>query len=93
MTTEQIEKTLGISLPIAFEAMEQGMFYVSKGTILYCDKPKLIGNISYTHYLDGSWSQKAHSYSFIVNKKGLCVLTFQYGKTWALTKKELEEGK
>lgn len=89
MTAEQIEKTLGISLDIAFEAMSQGIFYVSKGAILHCDKPKLIANITYSHYPDGSWSQEANSYSFIVNNKGLCIFTFQYGKTWALTKEEL----
>ena len=74
---EDIEEELGIDLITLFTALKEGIFINDNGPV-YRD---YIRSIEY-------WSD---CWGFISNDAYIDVLLKDYGKTWALTKTELED--
>lgn len=81
---EDIEEELGIDLVILFKALKYGVYYFTNGTQLTRDYVWLISN-----YVSGGFHEKL-SYSFITAFEKQSLLFNDYGKTWAITKEELE---
>ena len=72
---EDIEEELGIDLNTLFKALKNGVYMLTKHfNIVYCKCPKIV------HYKNG--------WRLLVHGANLSLTT--YGKTWALTKEELE---
>ena len=72
---EDIEEELGIDLITLFKALKNGVYMSTKHfDIVYCKCPKII------HYKSG--------WKILVYGATLSLTT--YGKTWALTKEELQ---
>lgn len=88
---EDIEDQLGIDLVTLFKAFNNGIYYTryGRGTINYCDKPRLIPCYTYTLFPNGQVEKEISDYDFVVSKKGLTLSVKTYKKYWALTKEEL----
>lgn len=75
-----IEEELGINLVTLFEALKDGFYYRYSDQIWFANPDKEECGIEYYSY--GKWS---------ITWAGLNVAYIQdYGKTWALTKEELQ---
>lgn len=83
----KIEKELGIELVVLFKALKYGVYYFAYDGQLIHDYVNLIDN-----YIDvGPHDKLSYSFMTILEKR---ILLFEgYGKTWALTKEELEGNK
>ena len=81
---EDIEDELGIDLVTLFNALKYGAYYFSNGTQLTKDYVWLVDN-----YVSVGTRDKL-SYSFTTAFERRILLFNDYGKTWALTKEELE---
>lgn len=80
---EDIEEELGIDLITLFKGAFDGIYFIhpSKDN----DKKEILDG-----WIDLGTIEKME-HSFCVENKSLCCLSFKdYGKTWALTKEELE---
>lgn len=73
---EDIEEKLGIELQILFKAIENGIFYLDM------DK-----RIVFMPYINIDFREKEYLFSHISD---VLISVRDYGKTWALTYKELE---
>lgn len=74
---EDIEEALGIDLLTLFETLKQGRIWIKK-------KDQIISSCDYGLCLPGI------GYYLICKDNGYWLPTKDYGKTWALTKEELE---
>lgn len=84
-THQDIEEELGISLITLFYALKYGVYYYfGGGNQLTRDNVGLISD-----YVNMSFHEKL-SYSFITGFERRILPFDEYGKTWALTKEELE---
>ena len=81
---EDIEEELGIDLIILFKALKNGVYYFTTGNQLTKDYVWLVDN-----YISVAARDKL-SYSFRTAFEKQTLLFQDYGKTWALTKEELE---
>jgi len=81
---EKIEEELGIDLITFFKALKYGVYYFSNGTQLTRDYVYLMNNYISVRIYDRL------SYSFITAFERQTLSFNDYGKTWALTKEELE---
>ena len=100
---EDIEEELGVDLITLFKALKNGIW--SKGGFYedqIADKPTFIANPEIK--LCSYYSESDENYNIIVNEEKVwCIYTYDYevmvrqtrlkdyGKTWALTKKELKD--
>ena len=84
---EDIEEELGIDLITLFKAVKYGVYYFTNGTQLTRDYVYLTDN-----YTSVGIREKL-SYSFLTAFGRQILLFNEYGKTWALTKEELENDK
>ena len=82
-----IEEELGIDLITLFSALKNGVYYFAYDGQLMHDYVILTNN-----YIDVGAHDKL-SYSFITFLEKRTLLFTDYGKTWALTKEELESNK
>lgn len=88
----KIEEELGTSLDILFKAMKDGFYYIENGTheIKFSGNYKELDNShSLANYI---WVNNGN-FEFLIRQPhfGLTQRDFKdYGKTWALTKEELE---
>ena len=82
---EDIEEELGIELSVLFSALKNGVYYFDNQGELINDFVSLISNS-----ID-IWTQDKLSYSFITFYDRQTLSIEDYGKTWALTREELEE--
>ena len=82
-----IEEELGIDLITLFSALKNGVYYFAYDGQLIHDYVSLINN-----YIDAGVHDKL-SYSFMTFLEKRTLLFTDYGKTWALTKEELESSK
>lgn len=80
---KQIEEELGIDLITLFKALKNGVYYFTNGNQLTKDYVYLSDN-----YINIGTHDKL-SYSFMTAFGRETLLFKDYGKTWALTKKEL----
>lgn len=81
---QNIEEELGISLTTLFYALKYGVYYyICGGNQLTRDSVGLISN-----YVDMGFHEKL-SYSFITGFEKRILPFDEYGKSWALTEKEL----
>lgn len=77
---EDIEDKLGIDLSTLFKAMKKGFYYLYGDNVLFADpENEECGIECYGRKYGITWAGVHAAY------------TSDYGKTWALTKKELEE--
>ena len=74
---EDIEEELGISLEVLFKALKDGIYYDYDGDIIDFSYATLFNDED-----DCEWYLTTDSATFVELKN--------YGKTWALTKEELE---
>ena len=74
---EDLEEELGISLEVIFKALEKGFYYKSKTPDEIFMYPQINTTIGHQN---GEWFIGYYTWW----------LTKDYGKTWALTKEELE---
>ena len=81
---EDIEDEIGIDLTILFKAMKNGVYYFNGQGQLIHDYVWLINN-----YISTGVPDKI-SFSFMTFSEKLILVFKDYGKTWALTKEELE---
>ena len=81
---EDIEEELGIDLITLFKALKNGIYYFTSGGQLTKDFVWLFNNHINIGVNDGL------SYSFMTAFERQILLFQDYGKTWALTKEELE---
>ena len=81
---EDIEEELDIDLITLFKALKQGIYYFANLTQLTKDYVWLADN-----YISVGTREKL-SYFFITAFERKTLLFADYGKTWALTKEELE---
>lgn len=84
---EDIEEELGIELITFFKALKYGVYYFTNGKQLIKDYVYLMDN-----YMGGGPREKL-SYSFFTAFAKQILLFNDYGKTWALTREELENDK
>lgn len=84
---EVIEEELGIDLITLFKTLKYGVYYFTNGVQLTKDYVGLIDN-----YM-GVGPHEKLSYSFITRTERQILSFNDYGKTWALTKEELENEK
>ena len=84
---EDIEEELGIDLITLFKAVKYGVYYFTNGTQLTRDYVYLTDN-----YTSVGIREKL-SYSFLTAFGRQILLFNEYGKSWALTKEELEYDK
>ena len=84
---EDIEEELGIDLITLFKAFLYGVYYFMDGTQLTKDYVYLIDN-----YISVGTREQL-SYSFITIFERQILSLNDYGKTWALTREELENDK
>lgn len=80
---EDIEEELGIDLITLFKALKNGVYYFTNGTQLTKDYVWLLDN-----YISVGTRDKL-SYSFMTAFGKQTLLLKDYGKTWALDKKDL----
>lgn len=94
---EDIEEELGIGLITLFEALKQGIWYKKNGTVYY-SKATLISCVK-NDKKESFWNFTTNENQKEVEITGFALLDqFEgnlwyfkdYGKTWALTKEELE---
>ena len=81
---EDIEEEIGIDLTILFNALKNGVYYFGNQGQLIHDYVWLINN-----YVSAGVTDKI-SFSFMTFSERLILLFKDYGKTFALTKEELE---
>ena len=81
---EDIEEELGIDLSVLFSALKNGVYYFDNQGQLIHDWVSLISN-----NIDVGPHDKL-SYSFITFYDRQTLSIEDYGKTWALTREELE---
>lgn len=84
---EDIEEELGIDLITLFKALKNGVCYFTNGTQLAKDYVWMVDNCI---ALGNRWKL---SYSFITAFERQTLSFKDYGKTWALTREELENDK
>ena len=82
-----IEEELGIELVVLFKALKYGVYYFAYDGQLIHDYVSLTNN-----YIDVEAHDKL-SYSFTTLLEKRILLFEGYGKTWALTKEEMENNK
>ena len=82
-----IEEELGIELVVLFKALKYGVYYFAYDGQLIHDYVSLTNN-----YIDvGAHDKLYYSFTTLLEKR---ILLFEgYGKTWALTKEEMENNK
>lgn len=81
---EDIEEELGIELEVLFSALKNGIYYFASDGQLTHDYVWLEDD----HVCTGQ--QNKLSFSFLTYSTRQTLLFENYGKTWALTKEELE---
>lgn len=81
---EDIEEELGIELTVLFSALKYGVYYFDEQGQLIHDHVSLVNN-----YIGVGTPEKL-SFSFLTYSTRQTLLFENYGKTWALTKEELE---
>ena len=84
---EDLEEELGIDFITLFKALKNGVYYFSYDGQLIHDYVILTNN-----YIDVGAHDKI-SYSFMTFLEKRTLLFTDYGKTWVLTKEELENSK
>lgn len=84
---KKLEEELGIDLITLFSALKYGVYYFASNGQLIHDYVSLINN-----YIDtGAHDKLSYSFTTLFERR---ILLFEgYGKTWALTKEELEVNK
>ena len=81
---EDIEEEIGVDLTILFKALKNGVYYFNDQGQLIHEYVWLINN-----YISVGTHDKISS-SFMTIYENQILLFQDYGKTWALTKEELE---
>lgn len=76
---EDVEEELGIDLVTLFKALENGCYFKYNNLIYFCPSKEI--RIGY---------KTIDFYSVYIALNGICCSLYNYGKTWALTREELE---
>ena len=82
---EDIEEEISIDLTLLFKALKNGVYYFGNQGQLIHDYVWLINN-----YISTGVPDKI-SFSFMTFSEKLILVFKDYGKTWALTREELED--
>lgn len=83
---EDIEDELGIDLVTFHKALKNGVYYkvIEKSSVNY-------GKIFFDKYVIWGWNQSSDGTYYAIMQSELQAFNLKdYGKTWALTKEELE---
>ena len=90
---EDVEEELDIDLITLFKAFRYGIYVKMHKYNGYVSPQDLRGTLGWEYILDFA-NKEDHSHPYevklIFGKTGICLTSKSYGKTWALTKEELE---